>query len=176
VVPVGSYIIATEPLDPAQACSLLPKRRVVFDSKHFLYYFRVTDDRRLLFGGRAEFRRPDASAAARAAAILYRGMVRVFPDLAGTRLAYAWGGNVAFTRDQMPHAGEVDGVHFAGGYCGHGIAIATELGDVIARRMCGAPVVNALLETACPPIPFYRGRPWFLPLAGAYYKVKDWLS
>ena len=66
-VPVGSYIIATEPLDPPVAASLLPQGRMAFDSKHFLYYFRVTADRRLLFGGRAEFGRPNPETTRRAA-------------------------------------------------------------------------------------------------------------
>ena len=175
-VPIGSYIIATEPLDPAQAAALVPRGRVVFDSKHFLYYFRLTDDSRLLFGGRAEFTRPSDVSVVRAAAILRRGMTEVFPDLRDTRIEYAWGGNVAFTRDQMPHAGRLDGMYFAGGYCGHGIAIATEFGDLIARRICGEPLSNPLLDIACPVIPLYGGTPWFLPFAGAYYKVLDWIS
>ncbi len=175
-VPVGSYIIATEPLPESQAAALLPKRRMAFDSKHFLYYFRVTSDRRVLFGGRAEFTPPDAESVRRAAEILRRGMTTVFPELVAVRIDYAWGGNVAFTRDELPHAGTIGGVHFAGGYAGHGIALATELGDLIGRRIGGATVDNPLFDIACPTIPFYRGNPWFLPLAGAYYKVKDWIS
>jgi glycine/D-amino acid oxidase-like deaminating enzyme len=70
-VPIGSYIIATAPLDEAVAASLLPRRRMAFDSKNFLYYFRMTRDRRLLFGGRAEFGRPDPETTRRAAAILH---------------------------------------------------------------------------------------------------------
>ena len=176
LLPIGSYIIATERLDPARACALLPKRRVVFDSKYFLFYFRVTSDCRLLFGGRAEFRRPDDRAAARAARILYGGMITVFPELRGTNVEYAWGGNVAFTRDQMPHGGCLDGMYFAGGYCGHGVALATAFGDLMARRMAGDRAANPLLDLECPAIPLYRGNPWFLPLVGAYYKVQDWIS
>src|SRR5205085_3854513 len=89
-IPIGSYIIATEPLAPEQADRILPRRRMAFDSKNFLYYFRVADDRRLLFGGRAEFGRADAGATHRAAAILRDGMVSVFPELAGVRIDYAW--------------------------------------------------------------------------------------
>jgi len=175
-VPIGSFIIATEPLEPDVATGLLPTRRVVFDSKHFLYYFRLTEDRRLLFGGRAEFRRASDASIGRAADILRRGMVAVFPMLSGVRVDYAWGGHVAFTRDLMPHGGAIEGVFYAGGYCGHGVAIATEFGDLVARRMCGERVDNPLLEVECPTIPLYRGTPWFLPLAGAYYKVLDWIS
>jgi glycine/D-amino acid oxidase-like deaminating enzyme len=176
IVPVGSYIIATEPLSESQARELLPTRRMAFDSKHFLYYFRVTSDQRLLFGGRAEFTPPNAQSVRRAAAILRRGMTKVFPDLASVRVDYAWGGNVAFTRDQLPHAGRIGGLYVAGGYGGHGIALATELGDLIARRIVGEAADNPLLDIELPTIPFYRGTPWFLPFAGAYYKVKDWIS
>jgi Glycine/D-amino acid oxidases (deaminating) len=175
-VPIGSYIIATEPLDESVAASLLPRRRMAFDSKHFLYYFRVTTDRRLLFGGRAEFGRPDEHTTRRAAAILRKGMDTVFPSLSGVGIDYAWGGNVAFTRDQMPRAGRLDDLNYAGGYCGHGVAMATYLGEQIARRIGGEPIEHPLFDDRFPAIPMYSGNPWFLPLVGAYYQVKDWLQ
>ena len=176
LIPIGSYIIATEPLDDRQADELLPTRRVVFDSKNFLYYFRLSADRRLLFGGRAEFGTPDPATTCRAAAILRDGMLAVFPQLAGVGIEYAWGGNVAFTRDQMPRAGRLDGLYYAGGYCGHGIAMATHLGAEIARRIAGEPIAHPLFDDRFPTIPAYSGTPWFLPLVGAYYQVKDWLQ
>jgi glycine/D-amino acid oxidase-like deaminating enzyme len=178
-VPIGSYIIATEPLEHGQAAALLPRRRMAFDSKHFLYYFRVTADRRLLFGGRAEFHRPDAETIRRAAAILRDGMTTIFPDLAATRIDYSWGGNVAFTRDQMPHAGTLGGIYYAGGYCGHGIAMATYLGEQVARRIAGEPpdpAAQLFFDDHFAAIPLYAGNPWFLPAVGAYYQVKDWLT
>jgi glycine/D-amino acid oxidase-like deaminating enzyme len=175
-IPIGSYIIATEPLDESVVAGLLPRRRMAFDSKNFLYYFRQTKDRRLLFGGRAEFGRPDRDTTRRAAAILRAGMTRVFPELAGVGIEYAWGGNVAFTRDQMPRAGRLDGMYYAGGYSGHGIAMATYLGQQIARRIAGEPIDHPLFDDRFAPIPMYFGNPWFLPLVGAYYQVKDWLQ
>jgi glycine/D-amino acid oxidase-like deaminating enzyme len=175
-VPIGSYIIATEPLDDRIASALLPRRRMAFDSKNFLYYFRVSADRRLLFGGRAEFGRPDASTTRRAADILRSGMNTIFPELGGVRIDYAWGGNVAFTRDQLPHAGRLAGVYYAGGYCGHGVAMATHLGEQIARRIAGEPIDHPLFDDTFSAIPLYAGKPWFLPLAGAYYQVMDWLQ
>ena len=102
-------------------------------------------------------------------------MSKIFPELAGKQIEYAWGGNVAFTRDEMPRAGKLDGTYFAGGYCGHGIAMATYLGELVARRIAGEPIEHPLFDDRFAPIPFYNGRPWFLPLVGAYYKVKDWL-
>jgi glycine/D-amino acid oxidase-like deaminating enzyme len=175
-VPIGSYIIATEPLAAGLAEALLPRERMAFDSKNFLYYFRVTPDRRLLFGGRAEFGRPNPQTTRRAAAILRKGMAAIFPQLAAAQVEYAWGGNVAFTRDQLPHAGLLDGCYYAGGYCGHGVAMATYLGEQIARRMAGELIQQPLFDDRFPAIPGYSGTPWFLPLVGAYYQVMDWLQ
>jgi glycine/D-amino acid oxidase-like deaminating enzyme len=178
-VPVGSYLIATGPLGRSLAGELLPRRRMAFDSNHFLHYFRLTRDDRLLFGGRAEFSQATPETTRRAAATLRRDMVRVFPALEGAPIEFAWSGNVAFTRDQMPHAGCLDGAYYAGGYCGHGIAMATYLGELVARRLGGEPIDHPLLDGdggRFPPIPLYHGRPWFLPVAGAYYKMRDWLQ
>ena len=176
IVPIGSYIVVSEPLSEAQAAAVLPKRRVAFDTKHFLFYFRLTADNRLLFGGRAEFGEVTPDATTRAAATLARGIATVFPELSRVPIAHAWSGQVGFTRDQMPHAGQFGGLFFAAGYCGHGIAMATHLGDAIARRMTGDSTPHPLIDRPMPAIPFYSGRPWFLPLVGAYYKVLDWLT
>jgi len=173
LVPIGSYIVATAPIGEAVAASLLPRGRVAFDSRHFLHYFRVTRDRRLLFGGRAEFTTPDAEATSRAATILAGELARVFPVLAGVTIEYAWGGQVAFTRDQLPRAGRLDAAYYAGGYCGHGIAMATALGTLIARRISGEAIDHPLIDDRFAPIPLYRGRPWFLPLVGAWYRLED---
>jgi glycine/D-amino acid oxidase-like deaminating enzyme len=175
-VPIGSYIIATERLDPSLAQTLLPRRRMAFDSKNFLYYFRVTRDCRLVFGGRAEFSRPTSASTRRAAAILQRGVAAVFPELATARIDFAWGGNVAFTRDEMPHAGRMGDAFYAGGYCGHGVAMATYLGELVARRMAGEHFDHPLIDESgdgFPAIPLYNGTPWFLPVAGAYYRLLD---
>jgi glycine/D-amino acid oxidase-like deaminating enzyme len=172
-IPVGSYIIATEPLPAADARALMPRRRVVFDSKHFLYYFRLSADNRLLFGGRAEFTQPTPEATRRAAAVLRKGLTRVFPQVASVRVDYAWSGRVAFTRDQVPHAGKMDEAYYAGGYCGHGIAMATYLGILVGRRVAGESIDHPLFDDRFPAIPFYHGRPWFLPVVGAYYRMRD---
>lgn len=177
MVSIGSYVVTTAPLSAAQATELLPRRRVAFDSKHFLYYFRLTADNRLLFGGRASFTVPDDTTTRRAAAVLQRGIADVFPHLAGVPIAYAWGGKVGIARDQRPHAGRLrDGTWFAGAYAGHGIAMATMLGDLVARRIAGERVSHPFMDDDCPAIPFYNGAPWFLPLVGAFYRVMDWIS
>jgi glycine/D-amino acid oxidase-like deaminating enzyme len=176
LIPIGSYIIATPPLPAAVASRLLPRRRVAFDSRNFLHYFRLTADNRLLFGGRAEFSGPTLESAARATSILQRGMTTIFPELAGTEIDYAWSGHVAFTRDQLPHAGQMGGLYYAAGYCGHGIAMATTLGGLMARRIAGERVEHPLLDRPFPAVPLYDGRPWFLPLVGAYYRFRDWIG
>jgi glycine/D-amino acid oxidase-like deaminating enzyme len=176
LIPIGSYVIATAPLDAAVAARLLPKRRMVFDSRYFLHYFRLTSDNRLLFGGRAEFSGPTLESARRAEGILRKAMASIFPELASTPIDYAWSGHVAFTRDQMPHAGLLDGMFYAGGYSGHGIAMATYLGGLIARRIAGEPVESPFFDDHFAAIPLYYGRPWFLPFVGLYYRWLDWIG
>jgi glycine/D-amino acid oxidase-like deaminating enzyme len=170
VVPVGSYLIATAPLDPALARRLIPRRRVLSDTKNLLYYFRLSPDGRMVFGGRAAF---TPTPVARSAEILARGMVEVFPELAGVAVEYAWGGQVAFALDQMPHAGRLNGVHYALGYAGHGVALATWLGARMGDALAGAGEIPRLAPSFRA-VPLYGGTPWFLPLVGGYYRVRDW--
>ena len=176
LIPIGSYIIVTAPLGDDLASRMVPKRRMVFDSRHFLHYFRLTRDQRLLFGGRAEFSGPTLESATRAEGILRHAMSSIFPELADTRIDYAWSGHVAFTRDQMPHAGRLNDAFYAGGYCGHGVAMATHLGGLIARRIAGETITHPLFDDHFPSIPLYYGRPWFLPIVGLYYRWLDWIS
>jgi glycine/D-amino acid oxidase-like deaminating enzyme len=176
VVPVGSFIIATAPLSKDQAQRILPRRRVAYDSKHFLHYFRLSSDDRLLFGGRAQFTPSGPGSEMRSAEILRRDMIAVFPDLSGVDVNYVWSGNVAFTRDFLPHAGESDGIHYAAGYCGHGIAMATYLGEQVAARMLGQTVDEFFFRRPFKAVPLYNGRPWFLPVVGLWYHVLDILE
>jgi glycine/D-amino acid oxidase-like deaminating enzyme len=172
VVPVGSYLIATAPLDPAVAAGLIPRRRVLSDTKNLLYYFRLSPDGRMVFGGRAAF---TPTAVSRSAVILRRGMIEVFPELADVPVEFAWDGRVAFTLDQMPHAGVLEGVHYALGYGGHGVALATWLGARMGEALAGAGTIPRL-TSPFRPVPMYGGTPWFLPLVGGYYRVRDWLG
>jgi len=105
-------------------------------------------------------------------------MVQVFPQLRETKVAYAWGGTLDFCFDTMPHAGHADGIYYALGYAGHGVAMATYLGSKIAEQIAGDQVEIPFSEIPFPgaPLGLYNGRPWFLPFAGAYYKVLDWIS
>jgi glycine/D-amino acid oxidase-like deaminating enzyme len=170
IVPVGSYLLATAPLDPALLDRLLPHRRVMSDTRNLLYYFRVSPDGRLLFGGRAAFR---AESLGRSTGMLREGMTKLFPELGSVAIDYAWGGTLGFTRDHLPHVGLHEGIAYAVGYGGHGVALASALGDQLGRAMVGQAEWPLLAQLGFPAIPLYRGRPWFLPLAGAYYGLRD---
>jgi glycine/D-amino acid oxidase-like deaminating enzyme len=173
VVPVGSFLIATEPLPPDLQRRLIPNQRMVSDTKRLLYYFRLSPDGRLVFGGRAAF---VPTALARSVGLLRVGLLEVFPDLAQARIEHAWGGTVGMTRDQLPHAGRHDGIAYALGYGGHGVAMATWLGDRAGQSMAGGAEWPRLTGLPFRGIPLYRGRPWFLPMAGAYYGLRDSLG
>ncbi|HZD30926.1 MAG TPA: FAD-binding oxidoreductase [Candidatus Angelobacter sp.] len=178
IIPLGSFIIATERLPDALARELSPRNRMIYDSKHYLYYYRLTPDNRMLFGGRAAFFPETGETVRRSADILRRGMIDVYPQLRDASVDYVWGGTLDFCFDTMPHAGQIDGVYYAVGYAGHGVAMATYLGAQIAANILGEPYDNPYETIPFPgaPLGLYNGRPWFLPLAGAYYKVLDWIS
>ncbi len=171
VVPVGSFIIATAPLPEAVATGLIPRDRMLSDTRNLLYYFRLSPDRRLVFGGRAAF---VPGRTARSRELLEEGIRAVFPQLGPVPIEYCWGGVLGFTMHHLPQVGRIGPYVSAVGYGGHGVAMASWLGDRLGRALGGAPW-PALARVPCPAIPLYGGRPWFLPFAGAYYGLKDWL-
>jgi glycine/D-amino acid oxidase-like deaminating enzyme len=178
VIPIGSYIIATEILPDALAAEVSPRNRMIYDSKHFLYYYRLTPDNRMLFGGRAAFFPESESTVRRSAELLRKGMIEVYPQLRDTKVEYVWGGTLDFAMDVMPHSGKIDGMYFAVGFAGHGVAAATWMGAKLAGVICGDPDDNPFSRIAFPSAPrgLRSGNTWALPLAGAYYKVLDWLT
>jgi glycine/D-amino acid oxidase-like deaminating enzyme len=178
IIPIGSFIITTEPLPEPLAKELSPRNRMIYDSKHYLYYYRLTPDNRMLFGGRAAFFPETKNTIRRSAEILRRGMIKVFPQLRDVKVEHAWGGTLDFCFDTMPHAGQLDGIHYALGYAGHGVAMATYLGAKVAEKICGSSdeIPYAAIPFPGAPLGLYNGKPWFLPFAGAYYKVLDWIS
>jgi glycine/D-amino acid oxidase-like deaminating enzyme len=178
IIPIGSFIIATEPLSDGLARELSPRNRMIFDSKHYLHYYRLTPDNRMLFGGRAAFFPETPQTISRSAEILHRDLLEVYPQLRDCWVEYVWGGTLDFCFDMMPHAGRIDGIYYAVGYAGHGVAMATYLGQAVACNMCGKPSDNPYDDIEFPgaPLGLYNGKPWFLPLAGAYHKVLDLIS
>jgi glycine/D-amino acid oxidase-like deaminating enzyme len=178
IIPIGSFIITTEVLSEALARELSPRNRMIYDSKNYLYYYRLTPDRRMLFGGRAAFFPENDQTVRRSAEILRRGMIDVYPQLRDAKVEYVWGGTLDFAFDIMPHAGQMDDMYYALGYAGHGVAMATYQGQKMAELIAGDKPENPFVGIPFPgaPLGLYNGRPWFLPFAGAWYKVLDWVS
>lgn len=178
IIPLGSFIITTGKLPESSAKELIPRNRMIYDSKHYLYYYRLTPDNRILFGGRAAFFPETRNTIRRSAEILRQGMIKVFPQLRDAKVDHAWGGTLDFCFDTMPHAGQLNGIHYALGYAGHGVAMATYLGAKMAEKICGSSdeIPYAAIPFPGAPLGLYNGKPWFLPFAGAYYKVLDWVS
>ncbi|MBZ5701650.1 MAG: FAD-binding oxidoreductase [Acidobacteriia bacterium] len=178
IIPIGSFIIATEVLPADLARALSPKNRMIYDSRHFLSYYRLTPDRRMLFGGRAAFFPDNDHTVRQSAEILRRGMIEVYPQLRDTKVEYVWGGTLDFAFDVMPHSGRLGAMHYAAGYAGHGVAAATQFGVQLAGVICGEPGDNpfAAIPFRDAPIGLRCGHTWALPLAGAYYKFLDWVS
>jgi len=174
VVPVGSYIIATEVLDPEVARSVSPRNRMLVDTKNFLFYWRLSPDGRVLFGGRRSLA-PASIPEARD--FLYSAMVRLHPQLRGTRLEHAWGGNVAVTLDRMPHFGQIPsgaaaGAWFATGCNGSGVALNTWLGAQAAAVIGGAPP-PAFADISFPAVPAHALRAAYLPVVGQWFGYQD---
>ena len=172
VIPIGSYVIATEPIGANLMQVLCPKDRVVSDSRKVVFYYRASPDRqRILFGGRVALKETDPTVSAPR---LHAVMRRVFPELAGTRISHSWVGFVAYTFDSMPHIGVHDGVHYAMGYCGSGLSLASYCGMRVGQKVLGSKEGDTALDNL--PFktrPLYRGDPWFLGPAILYYKVRD---
>lgn len=177
VIPVGSFIVVTEPLPQALVDELLPNRRMASDSKNFIYYFRITPDNRLLFGGRARFALSDPSQDRESGEILKKAMHDVFPQTRDARIDYMWGGLVDISMDQMVHAGQHDGLFYSLNYSGHGVQMANYMGKVMAEVVDGKPEANIWRDLKNPWIPGYFGNPWLhLRAGGAYFGLQDKLS
>lgn len=175
LIPVGAFLIATEPLPQDLLDRLTPHRRNTTDTRNFVTYFRTLPGNRLLFGGRARFSSStDPRSDAKSGAILRESMIAVFPELADTRIDYCWGGLVDMTQDRLPRAGERDGVFYSMGYSGHGTQMATYMGAIMAEVLDGRADLNPLADRGpWKAVPGYFGTPWFLPFVGAYYKYQD---
>jgi glycine/D-amino acid oxidase-like deaminating enzyme len=181
LIPIGSYIIVTEVLPEAVAKEISPRNRMIYNSLYYTHYYRLTPDRRMLFGGRAAFFPENENTIRESQAILRRDMVRIFPQLRDTQIEYVWGGTLDFAFDMMPHVGKMDGLYYSVGYAGHGVAMATLLGQKIAEQIAsGADAKNdnpfAEIPFKGAPLGLYRRKPWFLPLAGLWFRFLDLIS
>jgi len=176
IMPVGTHIIATEPLSAELANSLLPTQAAVCDNNFVLDYFRLSADRRMLFGGRVSY---STRLPAHLAQSMRQRMVQVFPQLAKVQIDHTWSGFVDISLKRAPDWGRLDeGVYFAQGFSGHGLAATTLAGRVIAQALAGDTHALSVFERIRQS-PFPGGPIWRIPLllAGtSYYRVLDWLS
>jgi glycine/D-amino acid oxidase-like deaminating enzyme len=172
VIPIGSYMIATEPLEPGLIDRLMPRNRIVSDSRKVVYYYRASPDRRrILFGGRVSHNETDPRVSGPR---LHAELVRIFPELARTRVSHAWHGLVAYTFDELMHIGRHDGIHYAMGYCGAGVGMASYLGMRIGQQVLGLSEGRTAFDgLAFETRPLYTGNPWFLAPSVAYYRWRD---
>jgi len=175
VIPIGSYMLATEAMAPERAAKLMPRDRVFSDTRRIVVYFRRSPDgRSLLFGGRVSVFESDP---VKSLPALRQEMLRIFPQLEDVRISHTWMGFVGYTFDTLPHLGKEDGIYYAMGYCGSGICLASYLGNRLGLQLLGPE------EGACAfdkprfqTRPLYSGKPWFLAPSVRYYQLLDRLS
>ena len=174
IFPVGSYIVVTEPLSEDLQNIISPKKRMYYDSKWFLNYFRLTPDGRMLWGGRNDLSTDlDLDDSAKR---LTRELYSILPDLRDIPITHTWTGKLGITFDLMPHIGEKNGIYYAFGYGGHGLSIATYLGTEIGLLLSGKKEHSPFMEISHQTMFFYRNRPWFIPFAARYFRFLDWVS
>jgi glycine/D-amino acid oxidase-like deaminating enzyme len=167
ILPMGSFIIATEPLTAAQQAAVLPTGRMAYDTRNLLSYWRLDPDGRVVFGGRRSLR---GTTIPQARDMLRERMVHVHPQLADVPIERAWGGDVAITRDRLPHCGRIDGAWYAGGCNGSGVALNTWLGHRMAAAIDGEglPPFAELTHPRVPP-----ARTAWLPIVSTALRAQD---
>ena len=175
VIPIGSYVIATEPVGRELMDELMPKDRIVSDTRKVVYYYRPSPDRsRIIFGGRVSLRESNPRISAPK---LHQSLTQIFPKLENTKMSHSWMGFVAFTFDSLMHVGAEDGIHYAMGYCGSGVGMAGYLGMRMGQQVLGleqgqTPFNDIKFQTR----PLYTGKPWFLAPSLMYYRFMDSLN
>ena len=175
VIPIGSYVIATEPVEQGLMDRLMPTNRIISDSRKVVYYYRPSPDRRrIVFGGRVSSTETNTRASA---VRLKRDLEGLFPELHDVGVSHSWMGFVAYTFDALANCGKHNGMHYAMGYCGSGVSVASYLGMRIGQQVLGAgDGRTAFDDIPMTTRPLYFGRPWFLPASVAWYRFLDGLK
>ncbi|WP_136419725.1 FAD-binding oxidoreductase [Noviherbaspirillum sp.] len=173
IIPAGTYIIATEPMSPERADTLIRYRAAVSDNNFVLDYFRVSADNRLLFGGGDAF---SGATPPDLVEHLRRRMLAVFPQLADLAVPYSWGGFVDVTINHAPDFGRLGGnIYYLQGFSGHGLALAGMAGRLVAEAIAGQAERFDLLSRIRH-FPFPRGA-WIrkpaVALGVLYYRLRD---
>ncbi|MEP3047922.1 MAG: FAD-binding oxidoreductase [Roseibium sp.] len=172
IIPIGSYVIASEEISPDVIDRLFPTDRVLSDTRKLVYYYRLSPDRkRVIFGGRVSLSETDPR---NSALKLHRDMTALFPELKSTGISHGWMGFVGYTFDTLAHCGEDKGLFHAMGYCGSGVGMASYLGMRIGQKAAGLEkAVSAFERISNPTRPFYSGTPWFLAPSVLVYRLRD---
>ncbi|PUB42069.1 FAD-binding oxidoreductase [Pseudomonas sp. GV047] len=164
VLPAGSYIIATEPLSVAQANQLIPQNLALCDQKVGLDYYRLSADRRLLFGGACHYSGRDPKDIA---AYMQPKMLKVFPQLADTAIAFQWGGRIGITANRFPQVGRLKqypNVFYAQGYSGHGLNVTHWCARLLAEGIHGGHSQGLDIFSQVPHMTFPGGKALRSPL------------
>ena len=171
IIPIGSYIIATQPLSETLAREISPRGRTMTDTRRLVFYYRLCPrGQRMLFGGRVALSETDDRVSAPR---LHAAMSEIFPQLSSAQISHSWLGFVGYTFDALPHVGEHDGMFYSMGYCGSGVSLASYCGSILGRQMCGEAYRSPFMDTEFKTRPLYTGNPWFLKPSIAYYRVRD---
>jgi glycine/D-amino acid oxidase-like deaminating enzyme len=175
IIPIGSYVIATEPLAPGQMDQLIPKDRMIGDTRKVIFYYRSSPDRqRIVFGGRVSHAESDPLSSGPK---LHANLAKIFPELAQTRISHSWVGFVGYTFDTLAHLGKHDGIHYAMGYCGSGVSMSGYLGSRVAQQLLGIKEAHTGFDDlSFQTRPLYTGNPWFLSASVMYYRWLDSLN
>lgn len=175
IIPIGSYIIATEELPKDVIDRLMPTNRVLSDTRKLVYYYRPSPDRkRILFGGRVSLGETEPK---RTGPLLREELIRIFPELNNVRISHSWSGLVGYTFDSIMHSGNDNGLHYTMGYCGSGVGMASYLGMRVGQQAAGiSPEETGFGQIPFPTRPFYSGKPWFLAPSILFYKWRDRLN
>ena len=173
VVPIGSYIMVTEPLGE-RAARIFPRGSMTYTKRRLLNYMRRTPDERILIGGRRNLH--TGLDLEESAADLRRQLLVYFPDLQDAEITHAWGGKLGVPFDLIPHMGQIDGVWYALGYAGHGVGLSTLMGHELSGMLLGEEPPSVFTKIPPPTRFYYRGKPWFLTPASILYRALDRLG
>ena len=175
VIPIGSYVIATEPVEQGLMDRVMPTNRIISDSRRVVYYYRPSPDRRrIVFGGRVSSTETNTRASA---VRLKHELEGLFPEMRDVGVSHSWMGFVAYTFDALANCGKHNGMHYAMGYCGSGVSVASYLGMRIGQQVLGAGDGRTAFDhIPMTTRPLYFGRPWFLPASVAWYRFLDGLK
>jgi glycine/D-amino acid oxidase-like deaminating enzyme len=173
VVPIGSYIMVTEPLGE-RAARIFPRGAMTYTQRRLLNYMRRTPDERILIGGRRNLH--TGLDLEESAADLRRQLLVYFPDLQDAEITHAWGGKLGVPFDLIPHMGQIDGMWYALGYAGHGVGLSTLMGHELGGMLLGEEPPSVFTKIPPPTRFYYRGTPWFLTPASILFRVLDRLG